>query len=225
MPGNNPWEDLRWRTTPIGSELEGEIKNITEFGLFVGLPGEIDGMVHMTDISWEKSGEEAIAEHDKGDVVKCKVLDVDVDKERISLGIKQLAEDPFERSSGEIRKGAIVTGTVSAILDNAIEVEVAEGLTGTIRKSDLARERAEQRPDRFAVGEKVDAKVTQFDRSSRKLMLSIKAREVDEDKAAMAQFGSSDSGASLGDILGAALSKKQAEQESEAADAEKSEDE
>jgi small subunit ribosomal protein S1 len=205
---SNPWEEFG-RTHPVGSVVEGAIKNITEFGLFVGLPGDIDGMVHLSDLSWDKPGDEAVKDYAKGDVVKCKVLDIDPEKERISLGIKQLTDDPFEASLGSIKKGQIVTGTVSAVLENAIEVTLADGATGVIRKSDLARDRSEQRPDRFAVGEKLDAKVIQIDRSGRRIMLSIKAREVEEDKAAMEQYGSSDSGATLGDILGAALSRQE----------------
>ena len=206
----NPWDGFADRF-PVGTEIEGEVKNITEFGMFVGLPGDIDGMVHLSDLSWSQPGEEAILEHKKGDQVTVKVLDVDINKERISLGIKQLEEDPFEKSSAGIRKGAVVTCTVSQVTDGGIEVTVGdEGLTGFIRKSDLSRERSEQRADRFAVGEKVDAKVTQFDRAARKVSLSIKAREVEEEKKAMAEYGSSDSGASLGDILGAALKKAQA---------------
>ena len=205
----NPWDGFADRF-PVNSEIEGEVKNITEFGMFVGLPGDIDGMVHLSDLSWSRPGEEAIQDFKKGDKVQVKVLDVDIDKERISLGIKQLEEDPFEKSASAIRKGAVVTCTVSQITDGGIEVSVGEeGLTGFIRKSDLSRERSEQRPDRFAVGEKVDAKVTQFDRASRKVSLSIKAHEAQEEKKAMAEYGSSDSGASLGDILGAALKKAQ----------------
>ena len=209
---DNPWDSFLAEHT-AGSELEGEIKNITEFGLFVGLPGDIDGMVHMSDISWEKSGEEAIADYKKGDIVRVKVLDVDVTKERISLGIKQLTEDVVEGGMKGIKKGTIVTCTVSRVLDSGIEVLVNEAVPGFIRKADLSRERSEQRPDRFAVGEKVDAKVTTLDKGGRKVNLSIKAREVEEEKKAMEEFGSSDSGASLGDILGAAIKSKQQEQE------------
>ncbi|HYE51239.1 MAG TPA: 30S ribosomal protein S1 [Azospirillaceae bacterium] len=208
---DNPWETFVDKF-PAGTEIEGEVKNITEFGLFVGLPGDIDGMVHMSDIDWNKSGEEAIAEYKKGDRVKVKVLDVDVEKERISLGIKQLESDPFEATVAGVKKGDVVTCTVTQITDGGIEVSVTDGFTGFIRKSDLSRERSEQRPDRFAVGEKVDAKVTQIDRASRKIGLSIKAKEVEEEKQAMAEFGSSDSGASLGDILGAALKRAQKDQ-------------
>jgi len=210
---DNPWDVFKTKFQ-AGTELEGEVKNITEFGLFVGLPGDIDGMVHLSDIDWEKSGEEAIKAYKKGDKVKVKVLDVDVEKERISLGIKQLSSDPFESAVSGFKKGDVVTGTVSAVQDNGIELTLAEGVTGFIRKSDLSRDRAEQRPERYAVGEKVDAKITQLDRTSRKIQLSVKAREIEEDKEAMQQFGSSDSGASLGDILGAAL-KRKAEKEGE----------
>src|SRR5229473_3289806 len=203
----NPWGAFVEKY-PVGSELEGEVKNITEFGLFVGLPGDIDGMVHLSDLDWRKAGEEAIADYNKGDMVKVKVLDVDVEKERISLGIKQLATDPHESTLQTLKKGSVVTCTVSAIVDGGIEVTVGDGMPGFIRKSDLSRDRSEQRPDRFAVGEKVDAKVTAVDKATRKLSLSIKAREVEEEKKAMADYGSSDSGASLGDILGAALKRK-----------------
>ncbi|WP_119677340.1 30S ribosomal protein S1 [Indioceanicola profundi] len=204
----NPWEQFVEKY-PSGTELEGEVKNITEFGLFVGLPGDIDGMVHLSDLDWNTPGEQAIQEYKKGDQVKVKVLDVDVEKERISLGIKQLAGDPFETAVAGIKKGEVVTCTVTQVTDGGIEVAVGEGYTGFIRKSDLSRERSEQRPERFAVGEKVDAKVTQIDRATRKIGLSIKAKEVEEEKQAMQEFGSSDSGASLGDILGAALKRRQ----------------
>ena len=202
----NPWGGFAEKHPP-GTRLEGEVKNITEFGLFVGLPGDIDGMVHMSDISWDKSGEQAIADFKKGDHVAVKVLDVDVEKERISLGIKQLAEDPFEKGMGELRRNQVVTCTVTQVTDGGIEVEITEGITGFIRRAELARDRQDQRPDRFAVGEKVDAKITQIDRQTRRVTLSIKAREMEEEKQAMAEYGSSDSGASLGDILGAALRK------------------
>ncbi len=202
----NPW-DAFVEEHPIGSELEGEVRNITEFGLFVGLPGEIDGMVHLSDIDWNRIGEDAIANYRKGEVVRVKVLDVDAEKERISLGIKQLEADPFEAGMSKLRKGEVVTGTIAGITEGGIEVSVGDGLLGFIRKSELSRDRSEQRPDRFAVGEKIDAKVTAIDRATRKVGLSIKAREVDEEKRAMAEFGSSDSGASLGDILGAAINR------------------
>jgi small subunit ribosomal protein S1 len=205
---NNPWEDLS-AAYPVGTEIDGEIRNITEFGLFVGLNDDIDGLVHLSDISWETAGEEALEGFTKGDMVKAKVLDIDVNKERISLGIKQLTDDPFAGQADAYRKGEVVTCNVSAVTDNGIDVTIGENMTGFIRRTDLSRDRAEQRADRFAVGEKVDAIVTSVDKKTRKLSLSIKARESAEEKQAMAEFGSSDSGASLGDILGAALAKKE----------------
>jgi small subunit ribosomal protein S1 len=205
---DNPWQAFLEKQ-PAGSILEGEIKNITEFGLFVGMPGEIDGMVHFSDLDWQKPGEQAITAYKKGDMVKVKVLDIDVEKERVSLGIKQLSDDPLAAAASVHKKGDVVTCTITAVQDNGIEVSLGEGVTGFIRKADLARDRSDQRADRFAVGEKIDAKITAIDAKSRKLSLSIKAREVEEEKQAMAEYGSSDSGASLGDILGAALSKAQ----------------
>ncbi|MBR7158927.1 MAG: 30S ribosomal protein S1 [Alphaproteobacteria bacterium] len=202
----NPWKKFA-ESFPVGTVIEGEIRNITEFGLFVGLAGEIDGMVHLSDLDWNKSGEDAVKDYKKGDMVKAKVLDIDVEKERVSLGIKQLAEDPFAGASSELKKGDVVTCVVTAVSENGIDVDV-NGMRGFIRKADLSRERTEQRPDRFAVGDKVDAKITQIDAKSRKLTLSVKAKEIAEEKQALSEYGSADSGASLGDILGAALAKK-----------------
>ena len=203
----NPWEDFA-QSFKAGSEIEGEIRNITEFGLFVGLNEEIDGLVHLTDISWDVQGDEAIQSFKKGDMVKAKVLEVDVTKERISLGIKQLTEDTVGETLSNIKKGDIVTCTITKSTDGGLEVSVGDNLQGFIRRSDLSRDRDEQHPERFAEGEKVDAQVTMVDGKARKLSLSIKAREMTEEKQAMASFGSSDSGASLGDILGAALAKR-----------------
>jgi len=203
----NPWEDFA-QSFKAGSEIEGEIRNITEFGLFVGLNEEIDGLVHLTDISWDVQGDEAIQSFKKGDMVKAKVLEVDVTKERISLGIKQLTEDTVGETLSNIKKGDIVTCTITKSTDGGLEVSVGDNLQGFIRRSDLSRDRDEQRPERFAEGEKVDAQVTMVDGKARKLSLSIKSREMTEEKQAMASFGSSDSGASLGDILGAALAKR-----------------
>ncbi|WP_374443715.1 S1 RNA-binding domain-containing protein, partial [Stella sp.] len=208
----NPWESFVEKY-PAGTELEGEVRNITEFGLFVGLPGDIDGMVHLSDLDWSRPGETAIQDFRKGDQVKVKVLDVDIDKERISLGIKQLESDPFESALSRLSKGHVVTCTVTGIQEGGLDVTMADGVPGFIRKSELSRDRSEQRPDRFAVGEKVDAKVTNIDRATRKVTLSIKARELDEEKRAMAEFGSSDSGASLGDILGAAMNRARQDRE------------
>ncbi|WP_084861089.1 30S ribosomal protein S1 [Salibaculum halophilum] len=199
----NPWEVFA-ETHPEGTEVEGEVKNITEFGLFIGLEGDIDGMVHLSDLSWDERGEDAIQNYRKGDVVKAKVTEVDVDKERISLSIKALEGDPYAEAVGGIKRGSIITVAVTSIEEGGIEVEY-DGLKSFIRRSDLSRDRAEQRPERFQVGDKVDVRVTNIDNKSRRLGLSIKAREIAEEKEAVEQFGSSDSGASLGDILGAAL--------------------
>jgi len=207
----NPWESFV-EIFPLNSEVEGEIKNITEFGLFIGLDGEIDGMAHLSDLAWDQSGEEVLNKFKKGDVVKAKVLDVDIEKERISLGIKQLSADPMVEGFSGLKKGLIVTCEIAKVVDGGIEVLVNDAVPGFIRKSDLSRERSEQRPDRFAPGEKVDAKITQVDKTGKKLTLSIKAREIEEEKKAMDEYGSTDSGASLGDILGAALQEKKKEQ-------------
>jgi len=207
----NPWEAFADKYPP-GTDVEGEIKNITEFGLFIGLDGDVDGMVHLSDIDWKRSGEEAIKDFKKGDRVKARVLDVDREKERISLGIKQLGSDPLASASG-IKKGDTVTCEVLKVEENGLEVKVAgTDMTAYVKRADLARDRAEQRPERFAVGEKFDAKVTIFDQKARKMNVSIKALEIAEEKEAVAQYGSSDSGASLGDILGAALKKQKTDE-------------
>jgi len=208
----NPWDVFAEQHQP-GSVIEGEIRNITEFGLFVGLGPDLDGMVHMSDLSWDEPGETAMARYKKGDIVKAKVLDVDIEKERISLGIKQLEADPAAEVLDRVRKGEVVTCVVTKVEANGIEVKVDDVLTGFIRRAELARDRADQRPDKFAVGEKVDAKVTAVDRAGRRLALTIKGKEVEEERQAMQEFGSSDSGASLGDILGAAIRRRQANEE------------
>ncbi|MEE9379938.1 MAG: 30S ribosomal protein S1 [Hyphomonadaceae bacterium] len=200
---DNPWTAFT-SENPIGTELEGEVRGITEFGLFVGIGPDLDGMVHINDIAWDRSGEEAIQDFTKGDTVMVRVLDVDIDKERISLGIKQIGGDPV--ADGEVKRGAVVTCTVTEIASGGIEVSFGEqGMKSFIRRSDLSRDRSEQRPERFAVGDKVDARVANVDRQTRRVTLSVKAMEIAEEKEAVAQYGSADSGASLGDILGAAL--------------------
>ncbi|HYP58305.1 MAG TPA: S1 RNA-binding domain-containing protein, partial [Beijerinckia sp.] len=212
----NPWETFAEKY-PVGSEVEGEVKNKTEFGLFIGLDGDVDGMVHLSDLDWNKPGEQAIEDYKKGDIVRAKVLDVDMEKERISLGIKQLGSDPFAAKTvevageeGELRKGAVITCEVVEVKDGGIDVQIAgTDLIAFIKRNELARDRGDQRPERFAVGEKVDARITQFDRRARKISVSIKALEVAEEKEAIAQYGSADSGASLGDILGAALKARE----------------
>ncbi len=204
---SNPWDTFADQF-PQGTVVEGEVKNKTEFGLFIGLDGDVDGMVHLSDLDWNLSGEEAIENFNKGDMVKAVVLDVDVDKERISLGIKQLdGADPMDGGdSGEIRRNSIVTAEVLKVTDGGLEVKIVDtDIEAFIKRFDLSRDRDEQRPERFSVGQKVDARVTVFDKKNRKVNLSIKALEIAEEKEAVKQYGSSDSGASLGDILGAAL--------------------
>jgi small subunit ribosomal protein S1 len=202
----NPWDAFAEKY-PAGAVVEGEVKNKTEFGLFLGLDGDVDGMVHLSDLDWNRPGEQVIEEFKKGDMIKAVVLDVDVEKERISLGVKQLGGDPFQ-DAGELRKGAIVTCEVIDVKDGGVDVKIiGSDMTTFVKRSELARDRGDQRPDRFAVGEKFDARVTLFDRKARKVQVSIKALEIAEEKEAVAQFGSQDSGASLGDILGAALKK------------------
>ncbi|PIE15416.1 MAG: 30S ribosomal protein S1 [Rhodobacterales bacterium] len=198
----NPWEVFA-ETHPAGTEVEGEVKNITEFGLFIGLEGDIDGMVHLSDLTWEGRGEDVIGDYHKNDVVKAVVTEVDVEKERISLSVKALGDDPFQGATDGVKRGSIITVEVTSIEDGGIEVTY-EGMKSFIRRSDLSRDRAEQRPERFGVGDKIDVRVTNVDNKTRRLGLSIKAREIAEEKEAVAQYGSSDSGASLGDILGAA---------------------
>ncbi|HXQ10577.1 MAG TPA: 30S ribosomal protein S1 [Caulobacteraceae bacterium] len=209
---DNPWEAFV-KAHPVGSTVEGEVKNATEFGLFLGLENDIDGMVHLTDLDWNAPGEEAIQRYKKGEVVRAKVLDVDVEKERISLGIKQLAGDPMAQDT--FRKGQTVTVQVTEVTSGGIEVKFGEDaapMTAFIRKSDLSRDRSEQRPERYAVGDRMDAQVTNVDKAARRVSLSVKALEMAEDKEAIEKFGSSDSGASLGDILGAALREKAAKE-------------
>jgi small subunit ribosomal protein S1 len=209
----NPWEQFL-DDHPIGSTVEGEVKNATEFGLFIGLDNDIDGMVHLSDIDWNTPGEEAINRYAKGEMVKARVLDVDVEKERISLGIKQLGGDPL--SGDTYRKNQVVTATILEVTSGGLEVKFGPDdapMTAFIRKADLSRDRSEQRPERFAVGDRLDAVVTNVDKAARRVSLSVKALEMAEDRAAVEKFGSSDSGASLGDILGAALREKASNRE------------
>ncbi|MGB3387095.1 MAG: 30S ribosomal protein S1 [Pseudaminobacter sp.] len=206
----NPWEAFA-RNHPVGAIVEGEVKNKTEFGLFIGLEGDVDGMVHLSDLDWTRPGEQVIEEYNRGDIVKAQVLDVDQEKERISLGIKQLARDTVGEAaaSGDLRKNAVVTCEVIGVKDGGLEVRLVDHDIETfIKRSDLSRDRDEQRPERFTVGQKVDARVIAFDKKTRKLQVSIKALEIAEEKEAVAQYGSTDSGASLGDILGAALKNR-----------------
>ena len=204
---DNPWEKYK-SENKIGANIEREIRNITEFGLFVGLSEDIDGLVHLSDISWDGNGDEIIKDFSKGTSVKAKILDIDVEKERVSLGIKQLTEDVTSTELGNLSKGSIVTCTVSSISENGLDVSVGDNINGFIKRNDLARERTDQKTERFGVGDKIDAMITNIDKKLRKITLSIKAKEIEEEKKVMEEYGSSDSGASLGDILGAALAKK-----------------
>ena len=204
----NPWVGFADKY-PKGTEISGQVRNVTEFGLFIGLDGGIDGMVHLSDLDWNKPGEEALKEYNKGDEVRAIVLDTDPEKERISLGVKQLGSDPFQ-SAGTLKKGAIVTCEVLEVKEGGLEVKIVDtDMTAFIRRADLSRDRSEQRPERFSPGDRVDAAIQSIDKNSRKITVSIKALEIAEEKEAVAQYGSTDSGASLGDILGAALSRAQ----------------
>ncbi len=204
---DNPWEKYK-SENKIGDTIEGEIRNITEFGLFVGLTEDIDGLVHLSDISWDGNGDEMIKDFSKGTSVKAKILDIDVEKERVSLGIKQLTEDVTSTELGNLSKGSIVTCTISNISEKGLDVSVGDNLSGFIKRGDLARERSDQKTERFGIGDKIDAMITNIDKKLKKITLSIKAKEIEEEKKVMEEYGSSDSGASLGDILGAALAKK-----------------
>jgi small subunit ribosomal protein S1 len=206
---SNPWTQFA-EQNKVGEVIEGAIRNITDFGLFIGLDGDIDGLVHHSDISWTEPGEAAVKAYKKGDVVKAKLLIIDVEKERIGLGIKQMTENAASDDIENIEKGAVVTCVVSAVQDGGIEVKINDSITAFIKKSDLSRDRQEQRPERFAIGDRIDAKVTSVDKSSHKVAVSIKALESDEQKRAIEEYGSADSGASLGDILGAALNDAKA---------------
>lgn len=207
----NPWSAVGDKFA-IGTVLEGNVKNITEFGIFIGITEDIDGMVHMSDISWEKSNEDALAEYKKGMTVKAVVLDVDVAKERLSLGMKQLTDNPKAKPKGGdvsgYKKNDVVTATIVDVKTAGLDVVVGDGVPGFIKKVELSVERSEQRTDRFAVDEKVDAIVTVIHRKDGQLNLSIKALEQAQEREAMKQYGSADSGATLGDILGKALDDK-----------------
>ena len=202
----NPWLDLQ-KNYKIGAEVEGEVKSITEFGLFIGLPGEMDGLIHLSDLDWNSSGEDLISNFKKGDMIKAKLLEIDIEKERVSLGIKQLTQDPME-GNNKLKKGNVVTSVIKSITEKGLHVEISEGVNGFVKKSELSKERSDQRVDRFAVDEKIDARILSVDSKSREISLSIKALQVAEEKQALKDYGSVDSGASLGDILGAAIEEK-----------------
>ena len=200
----NPWDKVK-EQFPVGHVFEGTVSNVTDFGIFVNIMADIDGMVHINDLSWEKATEADLAKYKKGDKIQVKVLEIDTEKGRVALGVKQLTESPYGNAEIDVKKGTVVTCVITAIADDGIEVALSNGMNGFIKKGDLAKDREDRRTDRFAVGEKVDAKIINIDKSGRKIGLSIKSLEIDEEKSAMVEFGSSDSGASLGDILGLAI--------------------
>ena len=202
---DNPWENFA-QNNPVGSLVKGQIQNIADFGIFVQVEEGLDGLVHLSDIDWKVEGNIAIKEYKVGQEIEAKILDFDVDKERISLGIKQLSDDPLS-SLDTTKKGDVLTCTVSNTLKSGIEVNIGTDFTAFIKRSDLSMDKSEQNPERFEIGQKVDAKVIRFDKKSRKIYLSIKALQISDEKEAIEQYGSKDSGASLGDILGEALDK------------------
>ena len=211
---DNPWESFA-QNNPIGTKLKGKIQNITDFGLFVQVSDELDGLVHMSDVDWRKSGPEAIKDFEVGQEIDAIIIDIEPTKERISLGIKQLDGDPMD-SIDNIKKGTVVTCTVVQTQAGGIDVEIGDKIPAFIRRSDLSKDKSEQNPERFEVGRKVDAKVTSYDAKSRKISLSIKALEISDEKQAIEQYGSKDSGASLGDILGEALDKSSSSEDEDA---------
>ena len=217
----NPWLDLQ-KNYEIGSEVEGEVKSITEFGLFIGLPGDMDGLIHLSDLDWSSTGEDVIGNFKKGDMVKAKLLEIDIAKERVSLGIKQLTKDPMQDNSN-LKKGNIITTVIKSISEKGLHVEISEGVNGFVKKAELAKERSDQKVERFAVDEKIDARILSVDSKSREVSLSIKAIQVAEEKQALKDYGSVDSGASLGDILGAALEQKAKKSDKDAKDKPKKE--
>lgn len=190
---------------PIGSIIKAPIRNITDFGMFVALDDNIDGMIHETDISWEGNGIELLKAYKKNDQIECKVLSIDIEKERISLGIKQLSEETQQDEFDLYKKNMVVTCSVTAVQDDRIEVALDNKISGFIKKADLSSEKTDQKTERFAPNDRIDAKIITIDKASRKITLSIKALEIERREKAIKEYGSTDSGASLGDILGAAF--------------------
>ena len=203
----NPWEELK-RNYPENSILTGTIRNVTEFGLFVGLPGGIDGMVRLNELDWFENGKEALKKYKSGDEIEVKVIRISPEEERVHLSVKALHREQGQEIFGDFQRGAVVTGVVSAVQDRGVELKLSEHLNGFIRRSDLSIESSEQRVNRFAEGEKVDAKIVSVDRKTRKVLLSIKAMEQEENQRAITNYGSSDAGASLGEILGSRMRQK-----------------
>lgn len=192
---------------PIGSAFKTVVRNVTDFAIFVEISKNVDGMIHESDISWDGNGAELLANYNKGDEVECKVLNIDVDKEKVALGIKQLQNDPYEGIFEGIKKHSVITAVVSDVASDGINVMIDDKIPGFVKKADLSSDKIEQKPERFAVGDRVDAKVVNLDFASKKVTLSIRSLELDQREKAIKEYGSTDSGASLGDILGAALSE------------------
>lgn len=211
----NPWQEFA-EEHPVGTKLDGIVKNITEFGIFVGVNDVLDGMVHMSDVSWnDGSNEDKSKQLEKGQKIEVVVLDVNPEKERINLGIKQLENDPYAEAASSTKKGDVVVAEVKKIQTAGVDVVLENGLNGFIKRGDISSEKGKQRADVLAVGEKVEAVVLGVEKGSRRVNLSIKALEIQREKEALEQFGSTDSGASLGDILGAAFEKKEEEEKNE----------
>ncbi|ACA86590.1 MULTISPECIES: 30S ribosomal protein S1 [Shewanella] len=183
----NPWDDFADRFAK-GDKVTGKIKSITDFGIFIGLDGGIDGLVHLSDISWNGTGEEAVAEYKKGDEINAVVLSVDPERERISLGVKQTEDDPFNAYLADKKKGAIVNGTVTAVDAKGVTIELAETVEGYLRVSDISRERIEDASTVYSVGDAVESKFMGVDRKNRTISLSIKAKDEADEKEAMASL-------------------------------------
>ena len=209
---DNPWENFAQRN-PIGTVLKGSIQNITDFGIFVQVDEGLDGLVHLSDIDWKVPGDIAIKDYSVGQEIEAQILDFEIDKERISLGIKQLNDDPI--GDIDLKKGSVVTCTVINTDKGGIDVEIGDGFPAFIKRNDLSMDKTEQDPSRFEVGQKVDAKIMSFDKKSRRVNLSIKSLQISDEKEAIKQYGSKDSGASLGDILGEAFDKNSETQDDE----------
>ncbi len=204
----NPWDDFA-SSHDKGSEVTGTIKSITDFGIFVGLDGGIDGLVHLSDLSWNDTGEEAVHNYKKGDELRAMVLSVDAERERISLGVKQMEKDPFSGFFAEHPKGSIVTGKVSEVDAKAATIVLAEGVEGILKASEIARDRVEDARTVLKEGDQVEAKFIGVDKKSRTINLSIKAKDYEEESEAMQEYSSNESASvNLGDILKESIEDK-----------------
>ena len=207
----NPWENIK-KNYNVGDSLETEIVNKVDFGFFVKIFEEIDGMVHISDLSWdEKENEKILKSLKKGEDIKVKILEIDTAKERVSLSVKHLQDDPIQNFISKNPLKSIVSGKIIAIDERGLTIELANNINGFIKKTNLSKNKTDQKVDRFADGESVDSMIITYDSKLRRINLSIKDKEVEEEKKDLSKYGSSDSGASLGDILGNALNKKKSE--------------